>query len=172
MVLIVDLVEAVLLPENPYMKFLCCLLAVHQLPDIQMVEQLFNLPPLTSKKPSELLAEMLRLCPKGKENNAFYHCLFLNKLAQGTLCAARRRSGHGRQIGILLPTSANCLLMWEQQLASFLSRILRERTPRRLQSVPGLAAVSAAAGADSEEERASWVQRSPDTMAEVTGASR
>jgi hypothetical protein len=44
------------------------------------VEQLFNLPPLAAQKPSELLAEMLRLCPRGQENNAFFNCLFLNKL--------------------------------------------------------------------------------------------
>jgi len=28
----------------------------------------------------KLLAEMLRLCPKGQENNIFFNCLFLNKL--------------------------------------------------------------------------------------------
>jgi hypothetical protein len=44
------------------------------------VEQLHNLPPLGAQKPSELLAEMLRLCPRGQENNAFFNCLFLNKL--------------------------------------------------------------------------------------------
>jgi hypothetical protein len=55
-------------------------LAAHQLTDIQRVEQLFNLPPLRAQKPSELLAEMLRLCPRGQENNAFFNCLFLNKL--------------------------------------------------------------------------------------------
>jgi hypothetical protein len=44
------------------------------------VEQLFNLPPLAAQKPSKLLAEMLRLCPRGQENNAFLNCLFLNKL--------------------------------------------------------------------------------------------
>ncbi len=33
-----------------------------------------------AQKPSELLAEMLRLCPRGQENNAFFNCLFLNKL--------------------------------------------------------------------------------------------
>jgi hypothetical protein len=30
--------------------------------------------------PLEILAEMLRLCPKGQENNSFFNCLFLNKL--------------------------------------------------------------------------------------------
>ncbi len=77
--LIADLVEADSLPQNPYTE-LRCLLAAHQLTDIQRVEPLHNLPPLAAQKPSELLAEMLRLCPRGQENNAFFNCLFLNKL--------------------------------------------------------------------------------------------
>jgi hypothetical protein len=55
-------------------------LAAHQLTDIQRVKQLYNLPPLAAQKPSELLAEMLLLCPRGQENKAFFNCLFLNKL--------------------------------------------------------------------------------------------
>jgi hypothetical protein len=78
--LIADLVEADPLPENPYTELRRRLLAAHQLTDIQRVEQLFNLPPLGSQKPSELLAKMLRLCPRGQENSAFFNCLFLNKL--------------------------------------------------------------------------------------------
>jgi hypothetical protein len=78
--LIADLVEADPLPENPYTELRRRLLAAHQLTDIQRVEQLHNLPPLGAQKPSELLAEMLRLCPRGQENNAFFNCLFLNKL--------------------------------------------------------------------------------------------
>jgi hypothetical protein len=78
--LIADLVEADPLPANPYTELRRRLLAAHQLTDIQRVEQLFNLPPLVAQKPSELLAEMLRLCPRGQENNAFFNCLFLNKL--------------------------------------------------------------------------------------------
>ncbi len=45
-VLIADLVEAVLLPSNPYME----LLAVHQLTDIQRVEKLHQPPLLASQK--------------------------------------------------------------------------------------------------------------------------
>jgi hypothetical protein len=67
-------------PANPYTELRCRLLATHQLTDIQRVEQLFNLPPLRAQKPSKLLAEMLRLCPRGQKNNAFFNCLFLNKL--------------------------------------------------------------------------------------------
>ncbi len=72
--------EADPLLKNPYTELRCRLLAAHQLTDIQRVEQLFNLPPLAAQKPSELLVEMLRLCPRGQENNAFFNCLFLNKL--------------------------------------------------------------------------------------------
>jgi hypothetical protein len=78
--LIADLVEADPLPANPYTELPRRLLATHQLTDIQRVEQLFNLPPLGAQKPSELLAEMLRLYFRGQENNAFFNCLFLNKL--------------------------------------------------------------------------------------------
>ena len=33
-----------------------------------------------AQKPSELLAEMIRLCPSGQENNDLFNYLFLNKL--------------------------------------------------------------------------------------------
>jgi hypothetical protein len=32
------------------------------------------------QKPLELLAEMLQICPWGKENSVFFNCLFLQKL--------------------------------------------------------------------------------------------
>jgi hypothetical protein len=56
------------------------LLAAHQMTDIKCVEQLFILLSLAAQKLSELLAEMLRLCPRGQENNAFFNCFFLNKM--------------------------------------------------------------------------------------------
>ncbi len=79
MSLITDLVEADPLPQNPYTELRRRLLTAHQLTDIQRVEQLHNLPPLAAMKLSELSAEMLRLYPRGQEN-AFFNCLFLNKL--------------------------------------------------------------------------------------------
>jgi hypothetical protein len=75
--LIADLVEANLLLANPYTELRRHLLAAHQLKDIQRVEQLFSLLPLGAQK---LLAEMLRLCPRGQENISFFNCLFPNKL--------------------------------------------------------------------------------------------
>ena len=80
MSLIAAVVEADHLPANPYTELRRRLLSAHQLTNIQRVEQLFSLPPLAAQKPSELLAEMLRLCPRGQENNAFFKYLFLNKL--------------------------------------------------------------------------------------------
>jgi len=78
--LIADLVEADSLPANQNTELHGHLLAAHQLTDIQRVEQLHQLSPLTNQMLSEILAEMLRLCPKGQENNSFFNCLFLNKL--------------------------------------------------------------------------------------------
>jgi hypothetical protein len=89
--LIADLVEADTLPANPYTELRRCLLAAHQLTDIQRVEQLFNLPPLGAQKLSELLAEMLRLCPRGQENNAFFNCMFLNSCQGSSASFFRRR---------------------------------------------------------------------------------
>ena len=79
-VLIADLVEAAPLPPTPFTELQRRLLSAHQLNNIQRVDQLFNLPPMGTQKSLELLAEMIRLCPHGQENNWFFNCLFLNKL--------------------------------------------------------------------------------------------
>ncbi len=62
-VLIADLVEAVPLPVNSYTELRHGLLAVHQLTDIQQLEQLFtcSLSPPRSLQSSS--PKMLRLCP-------------------------------------------------------------------------------------------------------------
>jgi hypothetical protein len=78
--LIAELLETVPLPANPYTELHRHLLAAYQQMDIRGVEQLHQMPPLDPQKSSELIAEMLRCCPKGQENNVFLNCLFLNKL--------------------------------------------------------------------------------------------
>ena len=78
--LVADLVEAEPLPANPYTELRRRLLAAHQLTDLQRVNKIIELSPLAAQKPSELLAEMLRLCPRGQENNVFFNSLFLSKL--------------------------------------------------------------------------------------------
>jgi hypothetical protein len=77
--LVTDFVEG-LLPADPYTQLKARLLAAHQLTDYQRVEQIFQLPPLGAQKPSEMLAEMLRLCPRGQEGSLFFTYLFLHRL--------------------------------------------------------------------------------------------
>ncbi len=56
------------------------LLSTHQLTPYQRMEQLFNVEPLGARKPSELLAIMLDICPRGEEKSAFFSFLFLQRL--------------------------------------------------------------------------------------------
>jgi uncharacterized membrane protein YgcG len=79
-VLIADLVETSPLPADPFDQLKGRLVTAHQLTDIQRVEKLLALPPLGKQKPSELLAEMVRICPTGEENSVFFNCHFLQKL--------------------------------------------------------------------------------------------
>ncbi len=68
------------MPEDPFDRLRARLLTAHQLTDIQRVEKLLALPPLGKQKPSELLEEMMRICPRGEENSVFFNCHFLQKL--------------------------------------------------------------------------------------------
>jgi hypothetical protein len=56
------------------------LLESHQLNDYQRVSLLFRMEPLGGRKPSELLAAMLELCPRGHETSIFFTHLFLERL--------------------------------------------------------------------------------------------
>jgi hypothetical protein len=77
--LIADLVEGAL-PEDPYEQLKARLLLAHQLTDYQKVEKLSQIPPLGAQKPSELLASMLKLFPRGQEGSAFFTFFFLHRL--------------------------------------------------------------------------------------------
>ncbi len=74
-----DLVEA-LLPADPYTQLPARLLVAHQLTDYQKVEFIKKMPSLGAQKPSELFAEMLRVCPRGQEGNIFFIHEFLSRL--------------------------------------------------------------------------------------------
>jgi hypothetical protein len=167
--LIPDLVEADPLPANPYTELRRRLLAAHQLTDIQRVEQLFNLPPLGAQKPSELLTEMLRLCPRGQENNAFFNCLFLNKLPRELrilLSEAEMvdKQALGARADSSPPTTASRPTTWWQRWPPFLLQSKKKRRPRWPQSAQEPAAGSAAAAADSEAA-AGEARRSRDAVA-------
>jgi hypothetical protein len=71
---------------------------MHQLTDIQGVEQLFNMLSLAAQKLSELLAEMLRLCPRDQENNAFFNYFLLNKLSRDSVFCSTKRTWRDKQV--------------------------------------------------------------------------
>jgi hypothetical protein len=76
---VADFVEAPL-PADPYTQLRARLLAAHQLTDYQKVEFIKKMPSLGAQKPSELFAEMLRVCPRGQEGNIFFIHEFLSRL--------------------------------------------------------------------------------------------
>jgi hypothetical protein len=55
-------------------------MSAHDLTTFQRIEALFKIEPLGGRKPSELLAQMLELCPRGQEKNPFFTFLFLQRL--------------------------------------------------------------------------------------------
>ena len=67
-------------PTAPYSKLKEVLLASHQLTDFQWVALLHTMEPLCSRKPSELLAGMLEMCPVDQQSNIFFAVLFLQPL--------------------------------------------------------------------------------------------
>ncbi len=108
---------------------------------------------------------MLLLCPKGQENNAFYHCLFLNMLSGELLPGADRRWAPGQTP--LPHTTASCMAHDVEAAVAAVS-------------VPVLAAVSPA-GADSEAEQAIaserrsrtwWQQAAGDQHCVTRGAAQ
>jgi hypothetical protein len=77
--LVLDIVES---PpgHHPYTALKERLLESHQLKDYQRVSLLLRMEPLGGRKPSELLAAMLELCPRGHETSIFFTHLFLERL--------------------------------------------------------------------------------------------
>ena len=68
--------------DDPYTTLKEMLLCSHMLTDYQRIEQLLPLDGLGSKKPSELLAHMLELCPASEEMSKFFAFHFLHRLLQ------------------------------------------------------------------------------------------
>ena len=66
--------------ENPYDQLKERLCSAHQLTDFQRVEKMFQMDSLGGRKPSELLHEMMELCPTGHEDSPFFLFLFLQRL--------------------------------------------------------------------------------------------
>jgi hypothetical protein len=65
---------------NAYEALKQRLLFSHQMTGYQRAERLFAMPTLGTRKPSELMAEMLEICPRGKEKSGAVCLLFLQRL--------------------------------------------------------------------------------------------
>jgi hypothetical protein len=76
---VMDIVER---PDllQPYTVLKDRLLAAHELSDYQRIARLHKMEPLGARRPSELLAAMIELCPSGHEDNIFFVHLFLERL--------------------------------------------------------------------------------------------
>jgi hypothetical protein len=66
--------------ENPDDVIKDCLCSHHQLTDFERVEKLHAMGSLGGRKPSDLLHEMLEMCPTGHEDGPFFLFLFLQWL--------------------------------------------------------------------------------------------
>jgi hypothetical protein len=77
--LVADLVESPP-PAEQYETLKNRLRASHQLTRYQRAKWLFAMPELGSRRPSDLMAAMLEVCPRGKEKTDLFACLFLQRL--------------------------------------------------------------------------------------------
>jgi hypothetical protein len=66
--------------DDPYLTIKDRLLSSHELTDYQRIEQLLAMDGLGSRRPSELLAHMLEVCPAGEERSKFFAFHFLQRL--------------------------------------------------------------------------------------------
>jgi hypothetical protein len=66
--------------QNPYDVLKARLLSALQLTDYQRADKLFESPALGARKPSELMSQMLEICPRGEERSHLFACLFLRRL--------------------------------------------------------------------------------------------
>ena len=79
--LIMDLITAP--PEDdPYTGLKGRLLSSHQMTDYQRIEKLLSMDSLGERRPTELLAHMLEMCPAGEEKSKFFAFHFLHRLPQ------------------------------------------------------------------------------------------
>jgi hypothetical protein len=66
--------------EQPYSMLKQRLLASHHLTGFQRAKKLFQMLALGAGKPSDLMATMLEICPRGEERTELFACLFLQRL--------------------------------------------------------------------------------------------
>jgi hypothetical protein len=76
---IADLVGGTV-PEDAYTQVKRRLLATHALTEFQRLEKLLQLQQLGAQRPSELMADMMQLCPAGESATKLFRMLFLQRM--------------------------------------------------------------------------------------------
>ncbi len=84
LVQVMDIINNIL-AVNPFKVLKLRLLEAHVLSDQEKMDALFQLGPLGDRKPSQLLASMLSVCPLGMEIQPVFQYLFLQRLPQTLL---------------------------------------------------------------------------------------
>ena len=64
----------------PYEAVKARLLQAHELTPYKKVEMIMAMPSLGARKPSQMMAAMLELCPPGQEQSPFFICCFMQRL--------------------------------------------------------------------------------------------
>jgi hypothetical protein len=77
---VLDVVEAAMRDDEPYDTLKERLLETHELSNFEKLDVLFKVERLGGRKPSQLLQEMLQVCPEGEETGLFFHYMFLQRL--------------------------------------------------------------------------------------------
>ena len=72
--------EAADADENLYAQLKAALVSSHVMSNYRRIELLTTVEPLGGRRPSELLASMLELCPRGEEASPFFFYHFLQRL--------------------------------------------------------------------------------------------
>jgi hypothetical protein len=82
--------------DTPYSDLKSRLLASHGVTPFQRIDRLFHMEPMGERKPSELLSEMIEICPQGEEKSIFFRFLFLQCLPKDlwVLLGEDVKSGH------------------------------------------------------------------------------
>jgi hypothetical protein len=167
--LVADLVES---PptKTPYNDIKNRLVASHQLSDFQKAERLFLMPPLGSRKPSEMMAAMLETCPRGEEKTNLFACIFLQRLPERSgscwqeWITRTRRSWLSRQTscGLYMTTTAAAPSPQFSRTAwrEILSPPCRRATGSIAEAAAAAAAVDEAEGAAGALPR-KWRSRRP-----------
>jgi hypothetical protein len=78
--MVAHIVEREEQPDDAFQQLKAALVASYVLSDYQRVEQLSKVELLGGRRPSELLATMLEICPREHENCPFFRFAFLQQL--------------------------------------------------------------------------------------------